>query len=150
MRLRVCPCERAVSCCRRAFSKCLSSLIFCNDPELFQVSVYKVDASGFQAVASWNHNYLVTSLGSRGSRLFIGDAICSVSVIDLIESEGGEMRLEAVAKDFRPLWPVSIESLDHDTIIGANVSLPSHGLPKNPPITVCRAIATFSHTRSSE
>jgi DNA damage-binding protein 1 len=53
-----------------------------------------------------------------------------VSVIDLIESEGGEMRLEAIAKDYRSLWPVSIESLDYDTIIGANVSLPSHKLPK--------------------
>ena len=108
-----------------AFSK------FLLDPELFQVSVYKVDAAGFQAVANWNHNYLVTSLGSRGSRLFVGDAICSVSVIDLIESEGGEMRLESIAKDFSPLWPVSIESLDEDTIIGANVSLPSHELPIN-------------------
>ncbi|KAH9002600.1 CPSF A subunit region-domain-containing protein [Lactarius hatsudake] len=84
------------------------------------VSVYKVDASGFQTVAQWNHNYLVTSLSARGSRLFVGDAICSVSVIDLIETEGGDVRLESIAKDFSPLWPMSIESLDQDTIIGAN------------------------------
>ncbi|KAI9465477.1 CPSF A subunit region-domain-containing protein [Lactarius psammicola] len=84
------------------------------------VSVYKVDAAGFQEVAHWKHNYLVTSLGARGSRLFVGDAICSVSVIDLIETEGGEVRLESIAKDFSPLWPMSIESLDQDTIIGAN------------------------------
>jgi hypothetical protein len=32
------------------------------------------------------------------------------------------MRLESVAKDFSPLWPVTVESLDQDTIIGANVS----------------------------
>ncbi len=72
----------------------------------------------------------MTSLGARGSRLFVGDAICSVSVIDLIETEGGEVRLESIAKDFSPLWPVSIESLDRDTIIGANVSLsfPLHKL----------------------
>ncbi|KAH9080524.1 mono-functional DNA-alkylating methyl methanesulfonate N-term-domain-containing protein [Lactarius deliciosus] len=84
------------------------------------VSVYKVDASGFQTLAQWNHNYLVTSLSARGSRLFVGDAICSVSVIDLIETEGGDVRLESIAKDFSPLWPMSIESLDQDTIIGAN------------------------------
>ncbi|KAH9042112.1 CPSF A subunit region-domain-containing protein [Lactarius pseudohatsudake] len=84
------------------------------------VSVYKVDAAGFQTVAQWNHNYLVTSLSARGSRLFVGDAICSVSVIDLIETEGGDVRLESIAKDFSPLWPMSIESLDQDTIIGAN------------------------------
>ena len=62
---------------------------------------------------------------TRGSRLFVGDAICSVSVIDLVEAEGGDMRLESVAKDFSPLWPVTLESLDKDTIIGANVSLVS-------------------------
>jgi DNA damage-binding protein 1 len=84
--------------------------------------VYTVDATGFKLAADWYHNYLVTSLVARGSRLFAGDAICSVSVIDLIEAEEGEMRLESVARDFSPLWPVTIESLDRDTIIGANVS----------------------------
>lgn len=84
--------------------------------------MYRADATGFQLVADWYHNYLVTSLVARGSRLFAGDAICSVSVIDLVEAEEDEMRLESVARDFSPLWPVTIESLDRDTIIGANVS----------------------------
>jgi DNA damage-binding protein 1 len=53
--------------------------------------------------------------------LFVGDAICSVSIIDLVET-GGDLRLESVAKDFSPLWPITVESLDKDTIIGANVS----------------------------
>jgi DNA damage-binding protein 1 len=61
---------------------------------------------------------------ARGSRLFVGDALCSVSVIDLVETEGGDSRLKSVAKDFSPLWPVTVESLDRDTIIGANVSRP--------------------------
>jgi DNA damage-binding protein 1 len=65
---------------------------------------------------------VVTSLVARRSRLFVGDAICSVSIIDVVEAEAGEMRLESVAKDFGPLWPVTVESLDQDTIIGANVS----------------------------
>lgn len=54
--------------------------------------------------------------------MFVGDAICSVSIIDVVEVEAGEMRLESVAKDYSPLWPVTVESLDYDTIIGANVS----------------------------
>ena len=148
VRLRIGPCERALGCFHRPFGKCLSSHIL-RDPELFQVSVYKVDATGFEAVANWNHNYVVTSLGSRGSRLFLGDAIWSVSVIDLIENKAGEMRLESIAKDFGSLWPVSIESLDHDTIIGANVSFPSTRYYQKF-IDLRRAIATFSHTRFSE
>ena len=96
--------------------------VFCGIQNLRQVSVYKVDGAGFRKVADWYHNYLVTSLVARGSRLFVGDAICSVSIIDLVEADGGDMRLESVAKDFRPLWPVAVESLDKDTIIGANVS----------------------------
>ncbi|KAI9512431.1 CPSF A subunit region-domain-containing protein [Russula earlei] len=84
------------------------------------VFVYKVDGTGFQRIAEWYHNYLVTSLVARESRLFAGDAICSVSIIDLVQAEGGEWRLESVAKDFSPLWPVTVESLDRDTIIGAN------------------------------
>jgi DNA damage-binding protein 1 len=68
---------------------------------------------------------LVTSLAASGSRLFVGDAICSVSVIELVETEGGNLRLESVTKDFGPLWPVTVESLDRDTIIGANVSMVS-------------------------
>ena len=83
--------------------------------------MYKVDATGFTPIADWYHNYLVTSLVARGSRLFAGDAICSVSVIDLVQTEEAESRLVSLARDFSPLWPVTIESLDQDTIIGANV-----------------------------
>jgi DNA damage-binding protein 1 len=54
--------------------------------------------------------------------LFVGDAICSLSIIDVVEAGEGEMRLESIAKDFSPLWPVTVESLDQNTIIGANVS----------------------------
>ena len=46
-----------------------------------------------------------------------------MSIVDLVEAEGGEWRLESIAKDFSPLWPVTVESLDKDTIIGANVGM---------------------------
>jgi hypothetical protein len=84
---------------------------------------------------------------ARGSRLFVGDALCSVSVIDLIETEGGDSRLKSVAKDFSPLWPVTVESLDRDTIIGANVSRPLQQLEVFVIYLVLRWIATFSPTR---
>jgi len=84
------------------------------------VFLYKLDNTGLQKIAEWYHNYVVTSLVARRSRLFVGDAICSVSIVDVVEIEGGEMRLESFAKDFSPLWPVRVESLDQDTIIGAN------------------------------
>lgn len=45
-----------------------------------------------------------------------------MSIIDLVKAEGDELRLESVAKDFSPLWPVTVESLDRDTIIGSSVS----------------------------
>lgn len=104
-----------------------------------------MDKTGLQSVVDWHHNYLVTSLSARGSRLFVGDAICSVSIIDLVEAEVGGFRLEPVAKDFSPLWPVTVMSLDKDTIIGANVShflleKKSNGDFSGP----LRAIATFS------
>jgi CPSF A subunit region len=104
-----------------------------------------VDKTGLQSIVDWHHNYLVTSLSARGSRLFVGDAICSVSIIDLVEAEGGGFRLEPVAKDFSPLWPVTVKSLDRDTIIGANVS---HFLLEKDSNDVfsgsLRVIATFS------
>jgi len=124
----LCPCarscERVIGRGHRPLSKYSFSpfSVFCGIQNLRQVSVYKVDGAGFRKIADWYHNYLVTSLVARESRLFVGDAICSVSIIDLVEAEGGDLRLESVAKDFRPLWPVAIESLDKDTIIGANVS----------------------------
>ncbi|KAI0269851.1 CPSF A subunit region-domain-containing protein [Gloeopeniophorella convolvens] len=98
----------------------LASSLTLSDARLLQISVYKLDGGDLSVVARWNHNYLVTSLAARESRLFVGDAICSVSVVDLVEHEDSRMRLESVAKDFSPLWPVSVESLDRDTIIGAN------------------------------
>lgn len=69
-------------------------------------------------VAEWNHNYLVTSLGSVGDHVFAGDQICSVSLLKVMDE-----KLQTVARDYGPRWPVSVEAIDERNAIGANVLL---------------------------
>ncbi|KAI0061660.1 hypothetical protein BV25DRAFT_1857049 [Artomyces pyxidatus] len=86
------------------------------------VMLFKLESGASYAlkkVSDWNHSYLVTSLVARGSRLFVGDAISSISVLDLV-GEGSDASLKTVARDYGPLWPVSIESWDQNSLIGAN------------------------------
>jgi DNA damage-binding protein 1 len=68
--------------------------------------------------AVFNHNYLITTLVSRGDQLLVGDALTSVSLLKLKGSQ-----IEPVAKDYGSLWPTSAEMFDDDTIIGANVRM---------------------------
>jgi DNA damage-binding protein 1 len=70
-----------------------------------------------ERIATWNHNYLVTSLASRGDRILVGDAISSISVLRLEDD-----RLHLIARDYGALWPTSIELTSDSTLIGANVS----------------------------
>ncbi|KAH7910836.1 CPSF A subunit region-domain-containing protein [Hygrophoropsis aurantiaca] len=85
------------------------------------VIVYRLDHIGNQAtltlckVAEWNHNYVVTSLVSRGDKLFVGDAISSVSLLKMSDNQ-----LRSIARDYGPLWPVSIEMFSDKNMIGAN------------------------------
>lgn len=99
------------------------------DSSVFQVSFFKLDTSGTEATLvkkhEWNHNYLVTSLVVSGSYLLIGDAISSVSVLQVIQvDENGEIveKLKTVARDYGPLWPVSLQGWGKEGVIGANVS----------------------------
>lgn len=69
-------------------------------------------------IVDWNHNYLVSSLGSFGNRIVAGDQISSVSLLNVTETS-----LVSLAKDYGPLYPVSVEALDSDNIICANVSV---------------------------
>jgi len=71
-----------------------------------------------QKVTEWNHNYLVTSLGSAGDHIFAGDQISSVSLLKV-----GEDRFQTVARDYGPRWPVSVEAIDEKNVIGANDAL---------------------------
>ncbi|TDL17702.1 hypothetical protein BD410DRAFT_901246 [Rickenella mellea] len=66
-------------------------------------------------VAEWNHNYFVTSIVTQDDLLIIGDAISSVAVLQLKDSQ-----LQTVAKDYSPLWPVCLGVFGENTIVGAN------------------------------
>ena len=72
-----------------------------------------------EKVTEWNHNHFVTNLVCDGEHLLVGDAISSVSVIKWNEERG---RFESIARDYGPLWPVSIEGTGQG-VIGANVRL---------------------------
>ncbi len=72
----------------------------------------------FKKLDEWNHNYFVTSLVSFDNQLILGDHISSISLV-LVEGE----KLKSMAKDYAPLWPVSVEASTKDTIIGSNVRL---------------------------
>ena len=70
-----------------------------------------------ERIAIWNHNYLVTSLSSRGNKILLGDAISSITLLGLEDN-----RLHLIARDYGALWPTSVEHMSDSTFIGANVS----------------------------
>jgi DNA damage-binding protein 1 len=86
-----------------------------------QVIVFKMDTGNGDMImtktATWNHNYLVTSLASRGDIILLGDAISSISMLRLEDN-----RLHLIARDYGPLWPTCVELMSNSTLIGANVS----------------------------
>lgn len=67
-------------------------------------------------LAEWNHNYLVTNIVVSRDYIVIGDAVSSVAVLKIVDN-----KFVNVARDFAPLWPLCIEVVDGETIIGANV-----------------------------
>jgi DNA damage-binding protein 1 len=90
------------------------------------VDVYRLEKSDrhgptvltLKKVTDWRQNYLVRSLASLGDNLVLGDALSSVTVLDVVES-----KLRIVARDYGPLWPVCVHMVDKKGIIGANVSV---------------------------
>lgn len=79
------------------------------------------DSNGtLQSVFIWNHDYVVTSLAVRGTRIFDGDAVHSVSALDLTRASG-QAKLKTVARNYGPLWPTALGAWDSDTVIGSNV-----------------------------
>ncbi|KAJ3856320.1 CPSF A subunit region-domain-containing protein [Lentinula lateritia] len=72
-----------------------------------------------QSIMDWNHNYMVTSLSAYGDHLVVADQFSSVSLLKLDESQ----KLVTVARDYSPLWPISVEAVDDKSFIGADQSL---------------------------
>ena len=86
--------------------------------------LYKLEKSSTGAksfalsrLAEWNHNYLVTNLSVRDELIITGDAISSLALLKL---DGDQLR--TLARDYGPLWPLSLEFFDDRSIVGANVS----------------------------
>ena len=93
-------------------------------------------------VADWNHNYLVSSLGSFGNRIVAGDQISSLSLLKVAETN-----LVSEAKDYGPLYPVSVEALDSDNVICANVSVEECIYSLLMTQNVFRIVRTFARSR---
>ncbi|EKM59045.1 uncharacterized protein PHACADRAFT_181065 [Phanerochaete carnosa HHB-10118-sp] len=87
-------------------------------------------AHALEKVAAWNHNYFVTSLVARGGRLIAGDAISSVSVLEVLRGS----HLRTIARDYGPVWPVAVEATKDGGVIGANTdgNLFTFALPEGP------------------
>ncbi|KAL4251847.1 DNA damage-binding protein 1 [Abortiporus biennis] len=85
------------------------------------VNLYQLQTSisssstGLEEVAQWNHNYFVTSLVTNGDSVTIGDAVSSISVLKV---DG--KKIKTVARDYGPLWPVSIGAADNG-VVGCNI-----------------------------
>lgn len=75
--------------------------------------------SGYElaVLQRWTHNYIVSNLVSHLDRIYIGDAVSSLSVL---RWDDGAKKLFNVARDYAPLWPVSIETIGPEKIIGCN------------------------------
>ncbi|KAH0586144.1 hypothetical protein H2248_007410 [Termitomyces sp. 'cryptogamus'] len=66
-------------------------------------------------LTDWNHNYLVTSLATYRDRIIIGDQLNSVSLLEVTDG-----KIQNLARDYGPRWPVAVEASDGESIIGAN------------------------------
>lgn len=84
-------------------------------------AIPSTNASGveLEEATRWTHNYIVSNLVTRGDRIYISDVISSLSVI---QWDPSSQTLQNVARDYTSLWPVSIQSLSKDNIVGCNVS----------------------------
>ncbi|KAG6903292.1 hypothetical protein C0995_000187 [Termitomyces sp. Mi166 len=83
------------------------------------VMLFKLQSSDdilhLERLTDWNHNYLVTSLATYDDRIIIGDQLNSVSLLEVTDG-----KIQNLARDYGPRWPVAVEASGNDSIIGAN------------------------------
>ena len=100
-----------------------------------------------EELATWNHNYFVTQLAFDGEHLIVGDAISSICAVRWDEKKG---RVESVARDYGPVWPVAVASTGTGAIV-ANVCAFSVSWclwsPGDADAMIHRATATSSRSR---
>ncbi|KZT73848.1 hypothetical protein DAEQUDRAFT_357103 [Daedalea quercina L-15889] len=83
---------------------------------VFKTETMNASTIRLNKVSEWNHNYIVTSLVCNDRTLIVGDAISSVSMLRL-DADG---KLQSIARDYAPLWPVAVEAIGKGGVIGAN------------------------------
>ncbi|KZS90527.1 hypothetical protein SISNIDRAFT_457686 [Sistotremastrum niveocremeum HHB9708] len=66
-------------------------------------------------IAKHNHNYIISKVTAKDDIIAIGDTISSISMFRFADRE-----LKMLAKNYNPLWPLSIQLLDKTSVIGAN------------------------------
>ncbi|KAF8630852.1 hypothetical protein AX17_005211 [Amanita inopinata Kibby_2008] len=90
--------------------------------ELYQLGISDEDTSTraytLKHLAAWNHNYIVANLATFGNYILVGDQISSISLVKVIDNT-----LKSVARDYGPLWPISIDASSETDIIAANDAL---------------------------
>ncbi|KAG6831954.1 hypothetical protein H0H92_006555 [Tricholoma furcatifolium] len=83
------------------------------------VMLFKLNSSGdintLDLVSEWNHNYLVASLATYGNRIVVGDQVSSVSLLEVVDG-----KIQNLARDYGPRWPVAVEAVDKNSIIASN------------------------------
>ncbi|KAF5382718.1 hypothetical protein D9615_002834 [Tricholomella constricta] len=102
------------------------SLTIVNDMIVAAVMLYRLKSSdnvptpsySLELLSEWTHNYLVSSLASYGDRVVAGDKINSVSLLKVVNR-----KLQNIARDYGPLWPLCVEASDEENIIAANDTL---------------------------
>ncbi|KAJ7069995.1 mono-functional DNA-alkylating methyl methanesulfonate N-term-domain-containing protein [Mycena amicta] len=70
-------------------------------------------------LSKMNTNYFVTSLSSYENRIFIGDRISSLSLVESM----GDLRLGPISRDLTPLSPVCVQAVDGKHVLAANDTL---------------------------
>jgi len=97
-------------------------LIIHSQVHLYAINIDTTSASTptytLQLLKEWNHSYVVTSLGAFENHIAVGDQINSVA---LVKVEGEDIVTEA--KEWSPLWPVSVEALGPDSLVCCTVSV---------------------------
>ncbi|THH03261.1 hypothetical protein EW145_g6399 [Phellinidium pouzarii] len=82
---------------------------------IFSLEYHDNHAIRLARLAEWNHNYLVTSVVTSNDQIIIGDAVASLAVLRLVGD-----KLVTITRDYGPLWPLCIEVIGEQTIIGSN------------------------------
>ncbi|KAK0199472.1 hypothetical protein DFS33DRAFT_1388417 [Desarmillaria ectypa] len=79
----------------------------------------KHSAFSLSKLSVWNHNYIVAIVVARGEDcLVVCDGIQSVSLLQV--TPGPWSRLDMIARDYEPLWPLAVETCEGKGIIGAS------------------------------